>query len=277
MSGLPREVLKWIQSLDLTWQIKQAKWDLTNGYLIAEIFSWYFPQDIQMHSYNNGTSLDSKLKNWSLLKLFIKRHKLEIPEELIEGTIHCKEGAAPALCERIYELLTNRKWVSARVKKQPSEFEADFTDSAYQLQLPMHARSTASKAVKNNLRITETMADPNLILNAQKAQKIINDHIQHRNLERFENPERFDVKPTLGEKCLRRPPPQPSQPTFDAESTQHTFTVDPSQKPGGEDNPLPMSREPSVQFKEIEETVLNEDRPMTDWGSATMIHSNMSN
>lgn len=71
-------------------------------------------------------------------------------------------------------------------------------------------------------------------LSSFKAQKIINDHIQHRNLERLENPERFDVKPTLGEKCLRRPPPQPSQPTFDAESTQHTFTVDPSQKPGGE-------------------------------------------
>ena len=45
---------------------------------------------------------------------FIKRHDLDIPEELIEGTIHCKEGAAPALCENIYELLTNRKWVSTR-------------------------------------------------------------------------------------------------------------------------------------------------------------------
>lgn len=54
------------------------------------------------------------INEFTFIVQFIKRHKLEIPEELIEGTIHCKEGAAPALCERIYELLTNRKWVSAR-------------------------------------------------------------------------------------------------------------------------------------------------------------------
>ena len=41
--------------------------DLTNGYLVAEIFSWYFPQDIQMHCYINGKSLESKQKNWDLL------------------------------------------------------------------------------------------------------------------------------------------------------------------------------------------------------------------
>ena len=41
--------------------------DMTNGYLVAEIFSWYFPQEIEMHMYNNGVSLDSKLRNWSLL------------------------------------------------------------------------------------------------------------------------------------------------------------------------------------------------------------------
>lgn len=59
--------------------------------------------------------LNLKLINeFTFIVQFIKRHKLEIPEELIEGTIHCKEGAAPALCERIYELLTNRKWVSSR-------------------------------------------------------------------------------------------------------------------------------------------------------------------
>lgn len=243
MSGLPREVLKWIQSLDLTWQVKTSKWDLTNGYLIAEIFSWYFPQDIQMHSYNNGTSLDSKQKNWYLLRLFIKRHSLDIPEEIIEGTIHCKEGAAGLLIQRIYELLTNRK-----IRKPETE-EPDFTDKLYQEKLPMHARSTASKAVKNNLRITETMADPNLILSAQKAQRIINDHIEHRRQERYQNPERFQVKPTLGEKCLRRPPPVPSQPTFEDSTLLDNPPVTSQANP--EDLP-PMSREASVQFKEIE-------------------------
>ncbi|CAG2230985.1 unnamed protein product [Mytilus edulis] len=224
MSGLPREVIKWIQSLDLTWQIKTAKWDVTNGYLIAEIFSWYFPQDIQMHSYNNGTSLDSKQKNWYLLKLFIKRHSLDIPEEYIDGTIHCKEGAAAMLLENIYELLTNRK-----VKKTQTE-EPDFTDKLYQEKLPMHARSTASKAVKNNLRITEIMADQNLILGAQKSQKIINDHIEHRRQERYQNPDRF-------------------QPTFE-DSTMGESAAVPSQ--ANPEDLQSMSREPSVQFKEIE-------------------------
>merc|ERR1712109_165839 len=103
--------------------------------------------------YNNGTSLDSKLRNWSLLKNFIKSHKLDIPEDYVEGTIHCKEGAALLFIERLYEVLTNRQ-----LRKSPNE-ELDFTDRSYQVRLPLHARSTASQSVKNNLRITELMAD----------------------------------------------------------------------------------------------------------------------
>lgn len=45
--------------------------DFSNGYLIAEIFSWYFPQEITMHSYANGASLEAKLGNWSQLKRVI--------------------------------------------------------------------------------------------------------------------------------------------------------------------------------------------------------------
>lgn len=42
--------------------------DFSNGYLVAEIFSWYFPQEIEMHSYDNGTSLPSRQGNWNQLQ-----------------------------------------------------------------------------------------------------------------------------------------------------------------------------------------------------------------
>lgn len=54
------------------------------------------------------------------------------------------------------------------IRKVPLDVDTDFTDRGYQSKLPMHARSTATQAVKNNLRITEIQADSSLILNSQK-------------------------------------------------------------------------------------------------------------
>ncbi|MEE6524000.1 hypothetical protein FKM82_023183, partial [Ascaphus truei] len=67
-TGVPREVLRWLQSLDLSFSPKHFRRDITNGYITAEIFYWYFPEDIKLHSYDNGTSLATKLSNWSQLE-----------------------------------------------------------------------------------------------------------------------------------------------------------------------------------------------------------------
>ncbi|XP_062514269.1 spermatogenesis-associated protein 4-like [Corticium candelabrum] len=188
MSGLPREVLKWLQSLDLTHSVKNTRRDFSNGYLVAEIFSWYYPQDIQMHSFVNGTSIERKMGNWQQLERFFQRHQLGIAKERVDGTIHCKPGAAIALVEQVYTLLTNRK--VRKLEKTPN----DFTDSSYQSQLPSYARSTASQAIKNNIAITELTTQPDRIVSMQKAQNIVDTHVEHRRQEREHNPERFGIR-----------------------------------------------------------------------------------
>ncbi|CAM4547900.1 unnamed protein product [Lepidochelys kempii] len=197
-TGLPRAVLRWLQSLDLSFFPRNFRRDFSNGYLIAEIFSWYYPEDIHSHSYENGASLATKLSNWSQLGQFFSRRKLKPVQELIDGTIHCKPGAAEILVQDIYSMLTN-----GRIKN--IQDEVDFTDHYYQEQLPMVARSTASKAIKNNIKLTEIMIEPNINKNRQKVNAIINMHMQQRLVEREENPKRFNIKPSLAERAVRHP------------------------------------------------------------------------
>ena len=45
------------------------------------------------------------------------------------------------------------------------------------------------------------------LLDIAQCQKIINDHIDHRRIERLQAPERFDIKPSIGERCVRKAVP----------------------------------------------------------------------
>jgi len=249
-SGISREVLKWVQSLDLTYTINNIRRDFSNGFLVAEIFSWYYPNNIQMHSYDNGRSLPTKLGNWSQLERFFAKKKLDIPKEMIDGTIHCKIGAAELLLHTIYSLLTNRL-----VRTNTSNQEVDFTDRQYQVLLPMHARSTASHAIKNNLKITECMTEPNIITNKQKAHAIINRHLEHRSLERVEDPKRFNIRPTVGELAIRQAPLQ--SPDVD-DIGQKLADISVEEEDSGEEHP----KSGSVQFREINVQQMNKASQM---------------
>mmetsp|Transcript_29209 Transcript_29209/g.95238 ORF Transcript_29209/g.95238 Transcript_29209/m.95238 type:complete len:194 (+) Transcript_29209:91-672(+) len=104
--GLKREVLRWLQGLDLSHSVKNIRRDAANGFLVAEICSRYFPSDIEMHTYDNGSSTACKKDNWMQLMKFFGRHKLDVPLDLVKATSSGEHGAAVAMMERLYTLYT---------------------------------------------------------------------------------------------------------------------------------------------------------------------------
>ena len=108
MGTIPREVLKWLHSLDLAFSIKNPRRDFSNGFLIAEIFSKFYPQEIKMHSYDTGLSISAKLSNWGLLEKFFRKLSINIHKRDWDPVIYSAPEAAEQLLKKVYESITNK-------------------------------------------------------------------------------------------------------------------------------------------------------------------------
>ncbi|XP_045142508.1 spermatogenesis-associated protein 4 [Echinops telfairi] len=182
---LSRPVLRWLQSLDLTFFPRNISRDFSNGFLVAEIFSVYFPWDFKLSSFENGTSLKVKLDNWAQLEKFLARKNLKLPKELIHGTIHCKPGVPEILIQEVYTLLTHRE-----IKSIQDDL-VNFTDYSYQMRLPLVPKSTASKFIKDNIRLSELLSNPNILSNELKVEFLFLLQMLQRKLSRKLNPNKY--------------------------------------------------------------------------------------
>ncbi|KAJ3043248.1 spermatogenesis-associated protein 4 [Rhizophlyctis rosea] len=168
MSGLPREVIKWLQSLDLSYSVKNPKWNFANGLLISEIFARYYPSEqlLEPHKFYKGESAGLKRSNWvgwsavEQLQKFFKLHNIVIPQEACDAVMNCQIDAASLFVENLYTLLTGR-----RVQRPPAK-ESGSIDYDH----PHFALPTTSEIIR---RVAKSPA---------KAQTIVekhNDYIKH--------------------------------------------------------------------------------------------------
>ena len=108
-AGLPREVLKWVQSLDLSYSVKNVRRAFNNGFLVAEIFSRYFPQDLSMHGFSNTENYGRKRDNWQQLQLFFYKRKIPIVLSSVDALILNEQDTTLEFVKQIYTLLTERQ------------------------------------------------------------------------------------------------------------------------------------------------------------------------
>jgi len=116
--SLRREVIRWLQSLDLTHSVRDPRRDLANGFLVAEVVTRYFPTALDMHSFTNGLSMATRSNNWGQIVKFFLRRGTPLPDDLVEGTMAMHYGAAHQLMDHMYEMLTTKKLPEL---PQPSE------------------------------------------------------------------------------------------------------------------------------------------------------------
>lgn len=160
MNKLSRELLKWIQSLDLAYSVKNVKRDFANGFLVAEVLSRYFDKEISMHSFDNGIAKKAKEDNWNqLLKFFDKHPALAdlVAQDQVDAIIHCENGAAVAFLNRLYELLTCREIQHVHPKPEQD--------------IPPYAKPTGSSLIRDKMNSAEilTSSDERHVMEQLKA------------------------------------------------------------------------------------------------------------
>lgn len=235
---LSRELLRWVQSLDLAYSVKNVKRDFSNGFLIAEIFSRYYDKDIQMHSFDNGIALRIKKDNWGQLLKFLRRVGLQdlAPQDEVNAIIHCEDGAVVSFINRIYEVLTQRK-VQVITKRPLPEPQ------------PAYTRSTGAAAIRSTMRGAALAETSDELSRERKIREKIGEHERSLQEERSLDPERFSSASHAAKGMMRGPP----------------------RAVGSEAPPVPQVQVKEIQVKQVDRSIaqLRATKEMTLGGSAS--------
>ncbi len=160
---LQRSVLWWVQSLDLAFPVKNARRDFSNGFLVAEMFSRYYPREVALHSYSTNSCVAERKDNWNQLARLFARIGLDTNQDELNNIMHSTEGASVAFIEKCYEFLTKRE-----VKR--TEIRKDAIDP------PLFASQTASNLIRAHLRRPEMLDMQDIEMIQERNEEVLDSH-----------------------------------------------------------------------------------------------------
>ena len=116
----PRELIKWVEKLNLSYKITNFRRDLSNGYIISEILFRY-DEKINKNYFRNKFSLKSKFKNFVRIQKILKEKNFEISDEFIRKIIFMEKDASLDFLILLYKFFTKKKffWKKPIFKENP--------------------------------------------------------------------------------------------------------------------------------------------------------------
>ena len=194
-NSLPREVLKWLQSLDLSYALANPKRDFANGFLVAEVASKFW-KNVPMHSIDNGVAVSKRRDNWQTLAKLFAAKGFPLQRDLTDGVILSKDGCAVQLICELYSFLTNRKLqVLPPIENEEQKVPAFRKPNA----------TTLMRDMRNSDAVDQIIGDLDVKKKEEKAQAVLRNHTEELQREKVDDPARFKSKP-LRKMAIMKPP-----------------------------------------------------------------------
>ena len=205
---LPRELAKWLQSLDLSYKVKIISRDLANGFSVAEILSRYpvpyvtnLPYDVtnyyrvNMQEFSNGISFSERTTNWKhITDILTRKYHMSYPPDLPDK-VKCQapNAALEFLC-LLYKFLT-RKNLNVLNKIDETEKYKNYNEFGV---LPNYMKPTTNLLIRDN----ETQRIKDDLVRKFKVENIIQNHNKYlaverenqKNMEQFNRSRKIKLK-----------------------------------------------------------------------------------
>jgi len=197
---LPREVVKWLQSLDLSYKIKSISKDVANGFSVAEILSRYpvpqltslpYPVDnyyrVNMQEFSTGSSFGERKTNWDHLQdILTRKYQMPLPGDLIPKVVNKAPNAAFEFLILLYKFLTKRKVTILNKHDETDKFR-NYNELE---NMPGYMRPTANRLIRD----TEIQRIEDDLIRGVKIEELLDNHKKFLEIERenFKNQEEYN-------------------------------------------------------------------------------------
>eukprot|EP01031_Cornospumella_fuschlensis_P027456 gene27456-33159_t len=174
-----RAIYAWIDGIPLSRPKRNIARDFSDGVLLAEVVSAYFPHLVELHNYTSASSLKHKMYNLETLNArVLKRLGYVLPRPLIEDVANCKAGAVEQVLNKLQYKMA--KYRERKFTDEGSPHGHRQEDSVPETN-PSHANRQQSNAQKNgnagggNVRIT---IDQNILLEKEQQIRDLQENVE---------------------------------------------------------------------------------------------------